>query len=258
MKVLSLVNQKGGVGKTMTAMALADGFARRGKKVLLIDFDPQAHLTNSFGLVDAQPEYPEALRLLGLGKCDSARERVISNNLSIITSDIGLERANNALVGRPGPERHLARALARFRDLYDYIIIDSNPSLSQTTLNVMYASDYLLIPFKPEFNSLRGIDLLYGIISDVKELKPSVSVLGFIATMKDSRRSSTPQAIAYVKQVADSWGSKIYASEIRIGVACADAPSHGKTLFEYDPDSNVSQDYEKLCDEILTELEEVA
>ncbi len=255
MKIISLVNQKGGVAKTTTAMALADGFTRRGKKVLLVDFDPQGHLTTSYGLEDENPDYPEALRLLGLDKGIEVKETVLSHNLSIITSDIGLEEANTRLAPKYGRERFLDRALRKYRDLYDYIIIDSNPSLSITTINVIVASDYILIPFKPEFNSFKGIDLLLDSVTEIQRDKPEIGVLGYVVTMADPRRRSTREAVEYVRSIAEERGGRVFHSEIRVGVAAADAPSYGKSILEYAPNSGVAADYEHLCDEILKTLE---
>lgn len=251
MKVLSLVNQKGGVAKTTTAMALGDGLARRGKKVLLIDFDPQGNLTTSFGLRD-DVNSPSALRMLGL---DGGAFEItqVANNLSIVTSEIGLERANTLLASKVGRERYLSRALSKIKDMYDYVIIDSNPSLSIITINVLTASDYVLIPFKPEFNSFKGIDLLLESIADVKEIRPQLEVLGYVVTMADKRRTSTKEAIEYIRQ--RSGGAKVFDTIIRVAVAGADAPSHGMSVYAYAPKSTVAQDYEKLTDEILNEME---
>lgn len=256
MKVISLVNQKGGVAKTTTAMALADGFARRGKKVLLIDFDPQGHLTTAYGLADENAENPQSLRLLGLEKGSEAHVITLKHNLSIVTSDIGLEEANTKLAAKVGRERYLYRALKPLQDFYDYAIIDSNPSLSITTINVLMASDYVLIPFKPEFNSFKGIDLLLESIADVQSIKPEIGILGFVVTMADFRRSSTQEAIGHIREIAAEQGSIVFDSKIRLAVACADAPSHGKSVFDYAPNSGVAQDYERLCDEVLAVLED--
>lgn len=195
MKVISLVNQKGGVAKTTTSIALADGFARRGKKVLIIDFDPQAHLTTSFGLSD-DAQCPQALRFLNILQNKPFGLHVINKNLSIITSEIGLEQANTILQTKIGRERFLAHAIKKLSaNAFDYIIIDSNPSLSILTVNVLAASDYILIPFKPEFNSFKGVDLLLESVSDVKTMYPQIEILGFVVTMADKRRRSTAESI---------------------------------------------------------------
>lgn len=254
MKVISLVNQKGGVAKTTTAMALADGFTRRGKKVLLIDFDPQGHLTTSYGLVEHNIGYPQALCFLELDKGAHAREEVLKDNLSIITSDIGLEEANTKLAMKVGRERYLMRAIKKIDGKYDYVIIDSNPSLSITTINALTASDYVLIPFKPEYNSIKGVDLLLESVRDVQAIKPDIEVLGFVATMAVARRTSTKEVIEVIRERAEEVGSCVFNSTIRNAVAAADAPSHGKSVFDYAPNSGVAEDYEKLCDEILATL----
>ncbi|MCI9503840.1 MAG: ParA family protein [Clostridia bacterium] len=258
MKVISLVNQKGGVAKTTTAMALADGFARRGKKVLLIDFDPQGHLTTSYGLTERNVGYPQALSFLELDRGAHAHEVVLNHNLSIITSDIGLEEANTKLAMKVGRERFLMRAIKKIDGLYDYVIIDSNPSLSVITLNVLTASDYILIPFKPEYNSIKGVDLLLESVRDVQGISSNIEVLGFVATMADFRRTSTKEVIEVIRERAEEAGSRVFNSTIRVAVAAADAPSHGKSLFDYAPNSGVSEDYEKLCNEILAHIEGVA
>lgn len=251
MKVISLVNQKGGVAKTTTAIALGDGLARRGKKVLLVDFDPQGNLTTSFALTD-DANSPAALRMLGLDGGNFSITQV-DENLHVITSEIGLERANTLLASKVGRERYLSRALSKIKDMFDYVIIDSNPSLSIITINVLTASDYVLIPFKPEFNSFKGIDLLLESIADVQEIKPQLEILGYVVTMADKRRTSTGEAIDYIKE--RSAGVKVFDTIIRVAVAGADAPSHAKSVYAYAPKSTVAKDYESLTDEILREME---
>lgn len=256
MKTLSLVNQKGGVAKTTTAMALADYFARAGKKTLLVDFDPQGSLTTSFGLSD-DTDNPQALRFLSLNRNGTAAKITsVGANLDIITSDIGLEKANTELLNLLGKERYLRRAIDKVtqKENYDYVIIDSNPSFSQLTMNVLYASDYVLVPFKPEYNSFKGIIQLFENIEQMKEIQPNLDVLGFAVTMA-RQTNSTEEAIANIKEFAEQQNCNVFSPVIRLGVACADAPSYGKSLFEYKPDSGVAQDYEKLARNILSVLE---
>ncbi len=255
MKVLSLVNQKGGVAKTTTAMALADYFARAGKKVLLVDFDAQGTLTTSFGLAD-DPVNPQALRFLALDK--SCREAVVCHKygIDIITSDTGLEKANNILTTRLGKERFLRRAIDKItqKENYDYVIVDSNPSFSQLTINVLYASDYVLVPFKPEFNSYRGIEQLFENLEEMREIQPNLEVLGFVVTMARQTKSSE-QAIAEISKFAEEQGCTLFSPAIRLGVACADAPSYGQSVYQYRPESGVAQDYEQLAKNVLAALE---
>ncbi len=256
MKTLSLVNQKGGVAKTTTAMALADYFARAGKKTLLVDFDPQGSLTTSFGLSE-DTDNPQALRFLALSKVGNpARIEHLNDYLDIITSDIGLEKANTELLNLLGKERYLRRAIDRItqKENYDYVIIDSNPSFSQLTMNVLYASDHVLVPFKPEFNSFKGIVQLFENIEQMKEIQPNLDVLGFVVTMARQTKSAE-EAILQIKQFAEQQHCNVFTPAIRLGVACADAPSYGKSLYAYQPDSNVAQDYELLSRNVLEVLE---
>ncbi len=241
MKVVSLVNQKGGVAKTTTAIALADGLSRRNRKVLVIDFDPQGSLTTSFGIEEEDVDNPQSLRFLELEKGARVSAVNISHNLSVITSDAGLERANDILLGKIGRERYLRRAIEKIPpEIYDYIIIDSNPSLSVCTLNVLAASDCILIPVKPEFGSFKGIDLLLENVEAVRTISSKkIEVLGFVVTMADALRASTRQAVKELEARADEICSRVFKSHIRLAVAAADAPSYGKSLYGYAPDSNV-------------------
>ncbi len=251
MKVIGIVNQKGGVGKTATAAALADGIARRGKKVLAIDFDPQGQLSASFGVRGSDVFNPPALKLLGIGGELVFERFSLSPYLDIVPAAIGLESANIALVGKVGRENFLKKALRKLENMYDYVVIDSNPSLSIITLNVMAASTDVIVPFKPEFQSLNGIELLLNTISELKEFNCNLRLCGFLATLADKRRSSTSQVIDLVRDFAQETESRVFDSVIRISVAAADAPSYGKALYAYSPRSEVCKDYEKFVDEVL-------
>lgn len=258
MKVLSLVNQKGGVAKTTTSAALADFFARHGKKTLLVDFDPQGSLTTAFALAD-DIDNPQALRFLKLDKTKSDAElQKIAQNLYIITSDIGLEKANMQLNEKVGKERFLRRAIDELvkTENFDYVILDSNPSFSQLTINVLYASDYVLVPFKPEFNSFKGIKQLFENIEELKEIQKNLNVLGFIVTMARPTNSAE-ESIQVIKNFADEQGCRVFMPPIRLAVAAADAPSHGKSLYAYKPGSDVAKDYERLCENVLETLESI-
>lgn len=255
MKVISLVNQKGGVAKTTTATALADYFARQGKKTLLVDFDPQGTLTTSFGLAD-DTDNPQALKFLTLDKAMPEAEIVkLGSMLDIVTSDIGLEKANNVLSTKVGKERFLRRAIDKIaqKEKYDYVILDSNPSFSQLTINVLYASDKVLVPFKPEYNSFKGIMQLFENIEELKEIQPNLSVLGFVITMA-RRTKSTEEAIAAIKEFAKKQNCRVFSPAIRLAVDAADAPSYGQSLYSYKPQSEVAKDYERLAANILDAL----
>lgn len=256
MKVVSLVNQKGGVAKTTTAAALADYFARHGKKTLLIDFDPQGSLTTAFGLKD-DTDKPQALKFLDVDKAyGEADVQEIATNLHIISSDMGLETANLALVSKVGKDAYLRRAIDRItrKEKYDYVILDSNPTFSQLTMNVLYASDKVLIPFKPEFNSFKGIMQLMENIEAMKAMQPNLDVLGFVVTMSRPTKSAE-QAINEIKDFASRQNCKLFMPAIRLAVAAADAPSYGKSLYDYKPQSEVAKDYELLAEHVLEALE---
>ena len=256
MKVLSLVNQKGGVAKTTTAIALADGFARRGKKVLLIDFDPQGSLTTSCGVAEKDFTCPQAYRFLGLAQGMKAEVIELKRNLDLITADSRLELANAELMTKIYRESFLRRAIDSIpKDLYDYVILDSSPSLSMITINVLAASDHILIPVKPEFGSFKGIDLLLENIKAVRMAKPGINILGFVVTMAQPNRSSTKESVCILEEIAENNKTVVFNSHIRLAVAAADAPSHGKSIFDYAPSASVANDYEALCQEILVALE---
>lgn len=256
MKVISLVNQKGGVAKTTTAAALADYFARNGKKTLLVDFDPQGSLTTAFGLAD-DTDNPQALKFLALDKGGpDVTVQKLSSMMDIVTSDIGLEKANNILPTRFGKERFLRRAIEKIaqKEKYDYVILDSNPSFSQLTINVLYASDYVIVPFKPEYNSFKGIMQLFENIEEMKEIQPNLNVLGFAVTMARQTKS-TEEAITVIKKFAEEQHCRLFSPAIRLAVAAADAPSYGKSLYSYKPKSDVAKDYELLSEAVLDALE---
>ena len=251
MKIIGLVNQKGGVAKTTTASALAYGLARRGKKVLLIDFDPQGNLTTSCG-VSVDENNPPVFSFLGITKNNVVPYK-LEDRLDFIGSGIGLETANMVLAGKPCRELYLNRALKAVSDQYDYVIIDSNPSLSIITLNVLSACDDIVVPFKPEFNSEKGVELLIDTVEEIRQINAKLRIRGFLATMADKRRNSTEQSVAHVEEYAKACGSKVYASRIRQSVVAADAPMAGVSVYDYRPGSPLVADYANFVEEFLKE-----
>lgn len=255
-KIIAMVNQKGGVAKTTSASALAYGLAQNGKKVLLLDFDPQGNLTRGCG-VYVDGELPPALKLLKVVPAAGEPEiAAVNGNLDLIGSSIGLETANIYLSGKPCREQYLKRALKKYDDKYDYIIVDSNPSLSVITLNVLSAADEIIVPFKPEFNSEQGVDMLIETIEEIKAINQKLSIRGFLVTMADCRRCSTQGGIAYIRNKAEQCGSKVYAAVIRSSVVAADAPKSGLSVYEYRPNCPLVRDYEQFVNEFLEEEKE--
>ncbi len=253
MKVMGIVNQKGGVAKTTTAQALAFGLNAKGYKVLMIDFDAQGSLTTSCGLTVTQ-EMSTAFEFLNLSvKLKDDFKNIVVNlreGLDIIPSDIRLEEANVALAGKPMRELYLSKAISSIAsENYDYVIIDTNPSLSLLTFNVLCAVDEIIIPFKPEYQSVQGVRLLIQTINELKVLS-DIKINGFLITIADLRRNSTKEAINYLHEFANSIGTKVYKSVIRQITAVADAPSAGKSIFEFRPQA--AQDYLNFVEEFLT------
>ena len=255
MKVIALVNQKGGVAKTTTAQSLAYGLASRGFRTLLVDFDPQGSLTTACGVKIGRGTAFEWLALSP--KMTESFDNVISplrDSLDIVPATIELEEANIILGGKLGRELYLAKAIAPLDGRYDYVIIDSNPSLSLTTLNVLACADEVLIPFKPEYQSVQGVHLLLNTINDMQSIN-KVKVGGFIITMADNRRNSTSEAIEYIKNIAKSLNTTVYHSIIRQSTAIADAPSARKCIFDFKPTSTAAVDYMALVDEFIAKHE---
>ena len=250
MRVIGLVNQKGGVAKTTTASALAYGLARNGKRTLLVDFDPQGNLTVACGVVTNEGDPPALAFTEPKG---SIAVQNLEPDLDFIASGIGLETANMKLAGKPCRELYLKRALKKFANEYDYVVIDSNPSLSIITLNVLSACDEIIVPFKPEFNSEKGVNLLIETVEEIRQINENLRIRGFLVTMADRRRRSTNESVEYIKRQAQGCQSKVYSSWIRQSVVAADAPKIGKSVYDYRPGSPLVADYEAFVQEFLEE-----
>jgi chromosome partitioning protein len=247
-KVIAVVNQKGGVGKTTTAVNVASYIAA-SKKVLVIDMDPQGNSTLGFGL-DKQAEGDNVYHLL----VESAPVRgVIKHtgleNLDIIPSNKDLAGAEVELVNMDGRESRLKKALAEIRKEYDYIFIDSPPSLGYLTLNALVAADSAMIPMQCEFFALDGLAQLLGTIELVKEsLNPRLTIEGVVITMYDSRTTLSVQVVQELKKM---FKDKVYNTIIPRNVRLSEAPSFGQPINIYDKNARGAKAYEKLAEEIL-------
>lgn len=249
MKTIAIVNQKGGVAKTTTALALGHGLATRGKKVLLIDFDPQGSLTSFLGY--NTDELPTAFEWLGVQKKHAARfEDVVlkvNENLALIPADISLEEAPGLLHAKPGGSGYLANVI-RTIEGYDYVIIDTSPALNILTINALVAADELIVPFKPESGSVKGISLLLDTVADVKMLNSKVRIAGFIKVMVDKRRKISLKAnLDYIEGVAEKERTQVYETIIR-NTASA---THLSKDDIFTPGTAAADDYAAFVEEFL-------
>ncbi len=249
--IYTFANQKGGVGKTTTAINLAANLAMREKKVLLIDIDPQANATSSLGidkntvaasiyhaLIDAQSVPLDQIVML--------TKRM---HLDLVPSSPALAGAEVELVGAENRERLLARVLAPITARYDYVLIDSPPSLGLLTLNALVAADAVIIPIQCEYLALEGLSQLLNTIQLVQQsLNPRLRIGGMAMTMYDSR---THLALQVVEEVAKHFPNLIFKSVVPRSVRVAEAPSFGEPLVSFDPRSRGAQAYEALTEELL-------
>lgn len=251
MKRVAVINQKGGVGKTTTTVNLGAAMARRGKRVLLLDLDPQANLTLH---LDQQPD-PDTRTMTHLFVDDEDILPMVqctdTPNLSLIPSDTSLGGAEQALVNRIGRETILREALGRLsNDLYDIVLMDCPPSLGVLAANALVAADDVLVPMQAEYFSLQGMAKLFEVVELVsKHLNPALSVRAIIPCMVDLRTNLTREVL---DEIRNHFGGRVCRSMIRANVKLAEAPSFGRTIFEHAPDSHGARDYDALAMELLT------
>lgn len=246
-KIVAITNQKGGVGKTTTAVNLTAALAEQGVRVLLCDMDPQGNATSGIG-VDKTAASPNIYNVL-VGGAD-AREAVCrTKHGDVLPSNKDLSGAGVELVGMEGREFVLKKALEPLRDDYDYIIIDCPPSLEMLTLNSLCAADTALIPAQCEYFALEGLSDLITTIRLVKRgFNPALDIEGVLLTMFDSRTNFSAQVANEIKKY---FGKKVYGVVIPRNVRLSEAPSHGKPVMEYDRSSRGSVAYLELGREFL-------
>ncbi len=252
-RIIAVSNQKGGVGKTTTSVNLAACVADRGRRVLLIDIDPQGNATS--GLGQSGKGRPSVYNvLLGDSAADSAVIATQFGPLSLMPSSIELAGAEIELVGMPARETLLREALAPIRGGYDYIFIDCPPSLSLLTLNAMTAADSVLIPIQCEYYALEGVGQLMNTLQLVKKrLNPGLEIEGVALTMLDGR---TNLGLQVVQEVKKYFKNRVYGSIIPRNVRLSEAPSHGLPINVYDPRCAGAEAYRRLAEEFIEWNEE--
>lgn len=248
-RVISVVNQKGGVGKTTTAVNLAVYLAALGRYVLLVDLDPQANATSGIGIRHQELTHGLYEALSGVTDFRSVVLAHELDGLRIAPSTNNLAGANVELVNAERREFRLYDVMGEVRHEYDYIIIDCPPSLGLLTINGLVAADELLIPVQAEYYALEGLGQLMSTIAMIREnLKPDLAVLGAVLTMYDGRNKLSEQVM---HELYRYFPNKIFRSVIPRNVRLTEAPSYGKSILHYDPKSKGAKAYERLARELL-------
>lgn len=251
--ILSVVNQKGGVGKTTTAVNLGAYLARRGKFVLLIDLDPQCNATSGLGIDHKALDKGVYEAICGTANFRDIILQTPIEGYRVAPATENLAGAGVELVNMERREFKLADAMMAVRHDYDYIIIDSPPSLGLLTINGLIAADQVLIPVQAEYFALEGLTSLMQTIELVKQhVKPELSVLGAVITMFDSRMKLSNEVM---NELYKFFPNKIFRSIVPRNVRLAEAPSYGKTIVDYDPGSKGAKAYERLAEEVATAVE---
>ena len=247
-KIIAIANQKGGVGKTTTAVNLSAAIAQAGKKVLMVDLDPQGNTTSGFGRsVNERSSVYDAL--MGRADLKNCIQDTDIKKLKLIGSDIRLAGAEVELVSVKDREFFLKKLLGVVRDDYDFIFVDCPPSLSLLTLNAMAAADSVLVPIQCEYYALEGVTALMNTIQRVKRtFNPRLEIEGILLTMLDGR---TNLGLQVVDQVKKHFRKEVFATMIPRNVRLGEAPSHGKPINLYDPKSTGAMAYQALAKEVL-------
>lgn len=248
-KIISITNQKGGVGKTTTAINLSAALAEANQNVLVIDFDPQANATSGFGveLSDEDKTVMDVIR----GKSDIKKAIIETSvkNLDILAGDVELSVLELELLDKPEKEKKLKQVVDKISSEYDYIVIDCPPSVGMLTVNALVASDSVIIPVQCEYFSLEGLTQVLDIIDLVQQkMNTKLSVEGILFTMYDGRTKLAQDVVKNVKEILNE---KTFETLIPRNVRLAEAPSNGMTILSYDPSSSGAESYRKLAAEIL-------
>ena len=248
-RIIAIANQKGGVGKTTTAINLSSCLAETGKKVLAIDLHPQGNMTSGLGVDKSELENTVYELMLDECSIKESMTETVMENLELIPSNVNLAGAEIELLGINEKEYILKNAVDYIRDDYDYIIIDCPPSLNMLTINAMTTADSILVPIQCEYYALEGLSQLIHTINLVQErLNPNLKIEGVVFTMYDVRTNLSNQVVDNVKENLDA---KIYETMIPRNIRLAEAPSYGLPINMYDSKSAGAESYRKLAKEII-------
>ena len=248
-KIIAIANQKGGVGKTTTSINLSAALAEEGKKILVVDIDPQGNCTSGFGIDKNRQEFTVYELLLDDCTINECMQREIMKGIDLIPANVNLAASEIELIGIPRKEFILRDALDYIKDDYDYIIMDCPPSLNVLTVNAMVAADSVIVPIQCEYYALEGLSQLIHTINLVKaRLNRKLDIEGIVFTMFDAR---TNLALDVVNEVKKYFSAKMYNTIIPRNVKLSEAPSHGEPVLAYDAKSKGAQVYQELAREVI-------